>query len=297
MAEYLTIGSDPPKLKNATMLLALTGWMDGGLVSTGTVRHLMSVREVKEIGRIDPDPFYIYNFPGSMEVASIFRPTVKHDNGLITEWEPPTNIFHCDAESNLVFFIGQEPNLRWQSFADCIFEMAKRVGVKRIIFMGSFGGSVPHTRDPRMYGSVSHEHLKQILTDYGVRLSDYEGPAGFSSLLLAQAPDRKMEMLSIVAEIPGYLQGMNPLSIEAVARRLGRLINQPVDLDMLRSASNEWEAQVTEAVAKDSKLAATVRKLEEKYDNQLIGTEEPEGESPAEEEFEESADDEQEEEE
>jgi len=297
MAEYLTIGSEPPKLKNATMLLALTGWMDGGLVSTGTVRHLMSVREVKEIGRIDPDPFYIYNFPGSMEVASIFRPTVKHENGLITEWEPPTNIFHCDAESNLVFFIGQEPNLRWQSFADCIFEMAKKVGVKRIIFMGSFGGSVPHTRDPRMYGSVSHEHLKQILTDYGVRLSDYEGPAGFSSLLLAQSPDRKMEMLSIVAEIPGYLQGMNPLSIEAVARRLGRLINQPVDLDMLRSASNEWEAQVTEAVAKDSKLAATVRKLEEKYDNQLIGTEEPEGESPEEEEFEESADDEQEEEE
>jgi proteasome assembly chaperone (PAC2) family protein len=232
-----------------------------------------------------------------MEVAAIFRPSVKHEQGLITEYETPTNIFHCDPESNLVFFLGQEPNLRWQGFANCIFDLAQEVGVKRIIFMGSFGGSVPHTRDPRMYGSVSHEHLKQTLADYGVRPSDYEGPAGFSSLLLAQAPQRGMEMLSLVTEIPGYLQGLNPLSIEAVARRLGRLINQPVDLDTLRSASNEWEAQVTEAVAKDAKLAATVRKLEDKYDNELIGNGASDADEEEDEEIEEGAEDEQEDEE
>ena len=74
-----------------------------------------------------------------------------------------------------------------------------------------------------------------------------------------------------VAEIPGYLQGLNPLSIEAVTRRLASLLNQPVDLNSLRSASNEWEAQVTEAVGNDEDLRATVRKLEEQYDNELIG--------------------------
>ncbi len=296
MLDPLTITARP-RLHDATLLLALTGWMDGGLVSTGTVKHLMGVRTVNEIARIDPDPFYIYNFPGSMEIASIFRPSVKYENGLITELDPPSNVFHCDAAENLVFFLGQEPNLRWQTFADCIFKVAKTVGVKRIIFMGSFGGSVPHTRDPRMYGSVSHEHLKQILLDYGARLSDYEGPAGFSSLLLSQAPAHGMEMLSLVAEIPGYLQGLNPLSIEAVSRRLGHLLNQPVDLAMLRSASNEWEAQISEAVGKDPKLQATVRKLEEKYDNELIGNRSPESDNEEDEEFEETTEDEQEEEE
>jgi predicted ATP-grasp superfamily ATP-dependent carboligase len=267
---HLTIQS-PPRLKDATMLLALSGWMDGGLVSTGTVRRLMELRDVREIARIDPDPFYIYNFPGSMEIAALFRPEAKYVDGLITELKLPTNVFHCDPAANLVFFIGQEPNLRWQAFADCVFAVAQETGVSRIVFVGSFGGRVPHTRDPRLYGSVSHERLKPLLADNGVRLSDYEGPAGFSTLLLAQAPERGLEMLSLVAEIPGYLQGLNPLSIEAVTRRLSGLLNQPVDLDSLRSASNEWEAQVTEAVGNDEELRATVRKLEEQYDNELIG--------------------------
>jgi len=273
MTPHLTILSRP-KLSDATMLLALAGWMDGGLVSTGTVRRLMEDRDTKETARIDPDPFYIYNFPGPMEVAAIFRPTVKYDQGLITELSLPQNVFHSDEPAKLVFFLGQEPNLRWQAFADCIFSVAKDVGVKRILFMGSFGGAVPHTREPRMYGSVSHERLRPALIEHGVRMSDYEGPSGFSTLLLSQAPRHKIDMLSLVAEIPGYLEGLNPLSIEAVTRRVGRLLNLPVNLDALRAASNEWEVEVSEAVAKDEKLAATVRKLEENYDNELIGAEE-----------------------
>jgi proteasome assembly chaperone (PAC2) family protein len=158
----------------------------------------------------------------------------------------------------------------WQTFADCIFDMAAALGVKRIIFMGSFGGTVPHTREPRMYGSVSHEHLLPILVKHGLRPSNYEGPAGFSSLLLSQSSARGIEMLSLVAEIPGYLEGLNPRSIEAVTRRLAALLSQPVDLESLRKASDEWELHVTEAVEKDTELAETVHKLEEQYDNELI---------------------------
>jgi proteasome assembly chaperone (PAC2) family protein len=274
MAEpHLKIAATP-KLSNATMLLALAGWMDGGLVSTGTVKGLMEGRTLTEIAHIDPDPFYIYNFPGSMEVAALFRPTVKLDDGMILEFDLPTNTFHADTESNLVFFIGKEPNLRWQAFADCIFDVAAALGVKRIIFMGSFGGTVPHTREPRMYASVSHPHLRTLLKEQGLRFSDYEGPASFASMLLAQSADRGIEMFNLVSEIPGYLEGMNPLSIEVVMRRLSSLLNVQVDMDALRRASDEWEVQVSQAVEKDQELAETVRKLEEQYDNELIGKEE-----------------------
>ena len=43
-----------PRLEGATMLLALTGWMDGGLVSTGTVKHLMEGRVLVELARVEP---------------------------------------------------------------------------------------------------------------------------------------------------------------------------------------------------------------------------------------------------
>ena len=280
---------EEPKLRGGTMLLALTGWMDGGLVSTGTVRRMMDGRRLREIARIDPDPFYIYNVPGSMDVAALFRPAVKYQEGIVTELDMPANVFHCDPKANLVFFLGQEPNLRWPSFADCIFTLAESVGIERIVFMGSFGGSVPHSREPRMFGSVSHERLKPLLEEYGVKPSDYEGPGSFASYLLQQAEPHGVEMISLAAEIPGYLQGLNPLSIMAVTRRLARLLNQPIDMDALRAASTEWEAQVTEAVEKDEKMAALVRKLEDQYDNELIGRppapeEEEEEEEEAEEE-------------
>ncbi len=271
LSPFLHIHDDLPKLTNPTMLLALSGWMDGGSVSTGTVKHLMSQGKGRHIAEIDSDDFYIFNFPGSMEMAALFRPEVRLEKGITRELEMPSNDFYCNASANLLFFIGREPNLKWEAFADALLDLAAETGTRRIIFIGSFGGSVPHTREPRLYGSVSDKSLRRVLKPYNVRMSDYEGPGSFSTYLLTRVKDIDAEMMSLVAEIPGYLQGVNPLSIEAVTRRLARLLNITVNMDMLREASNEWEAHVTEVVQKDEDLTETVRKLEEQYDNELIG--------------------------
>src|SRR6185437_14312456 len=112
----------------------------------------------------DADPFYIFNFPGPMEVAAVFRPEVTIRKGLVRRAPKfPENVFHADVAANLVFFLGAEPYIRWQAFADAILDLCKAVGLTRIVFMGGFGGSVPHTREPRMFGSVSHPHLADIL--------------------------------------------------------------------------------------------------------------------------------------
>jgi predicted ATP-grasp superfamily ATP-dependent carboligase len=266
----LTILNDPPRMKDATLLLALTGWMDGGDVSTGTVKRLMEDRDVVHVARLGSSRFYIDNFPGSMEVTALFRPHVRYDRGLVEEFEMASNDFYADPASNTAFFVGKEPNLDWPGFADAIYDMIGLLGVRRIIFMGSFGGAVPHTREPRLYGSVSERRLLPLLKQHSLRPTEYEGPASFATYLLTRSPGHMVEMLSIAAEIPGYLQGENPLSIAAVTRRLGAILNLPVNLATLREASTQWELEVTEAVEKDEKLTETVRQLEEQYDNDLI---------------------------
>jgi hypothetical protein len=281
MAESLMIHNTPP-LADATMLLALTGWMDGGHVSTGTVRHLMQGRDLTAVAEIKSGGFYIDNFPGDMQTSALFRPEVKHEGGLVTFFDLGTNEFTADPKSNLVFFLGKEPNINWSAFADCIFEVCHKLNVKRIIFIGSFGGVVPHTREPRLYASVSQRSMLPMLDEHALRPSDYEGPGSFASYLVYRSPKQGIEMISIAAEIPGYLQGTNPLSIEAVTRRLGRIVGVPVDLVKLREASTAWELQVSEAVEKDDDLAKTVRKLEEQYDNELIGAPVSYGEEPPE---------------
>jgi proteasome assembly chaperone (PAC2) family protein len=259
-----------PSLEQATLVLAFSGWMDGGDVSTGTVKRLVRLLDAEPIAEIDPEPFYIYNFPGSMDIAALFRPHIKIEDGLVQAVDMPANTFYCHEPANLVLFVGKEPNLRWRTFGECVIRLAREVGVRRILFVGSFGGAVPHTRQPRLYVTCSDPGLLPEMKKYGLRPSRYEGPGSFTSYLMTRAKSARMEMISLAAEIPGYLQGTNPLSIEAVTRRLAKILQLPLDLASLRTASTEWELQVSSAVEKDEQLTEQVHKLEEQYDNELL---------------------------
>ncbi len=259
-----------PALHQTTLVLAFDGWMDGGSVSTGTVQRLVDLLEARPLAEIEPDTFYLYNFPGPMELAALFRPNVEIEDGLIKTIEMPSAQFFVHEAANLVLFLGKEPNLRWPTFADCMLEVIGAVGVRRILFVGSFGGSVPHTREPRLHVTCSHADMLPEMEPYAVRRSAYEGPGSFSSYLMTRVQEIDVRMATLAAEIPGYLQGPNPVCIEAVTRRLAKILRLPLDLAPLRTASTEWELAVTAAIEKDEEMAEKVREMEEAYDNDLL---------------------------
>lgn len=259
-----------PRLERATLVLAFDGWMDGGEVSTGTVNRVLDLVDAEPIADIDPEPFYIYNFPGSMEVAAIFRPEIEIEEGLIKRLDMPTNTFYCHSPGNLALFVGKEPNLRWRTFGESVFRFCREFDIRRLLFVGSFGGSVPHTREPRMHVTCSDPGILPEMEQYGVRRTGYSGPGSFTSYLMTQASSVGLEMTSLVAEIPGYLQGINPLCIEAVTRRLAKMLKLRVDLDSLRATSTTWELEISRAIEQNEELAARVRTLEEEYDNELL---------------------------
>lgn len=259
-----------PSVTDATLVLAFSGWMDGGDVSTGTVRRLVELLDAEPFAEIDPEPFYIYNIPGSMEIAALFRPHIQIKDGLVQSIDMPSNRFYAHQASNLLLFLGREPHLQWRQFRDCILKLARETNVKRIIFVGSFGGTVPHTREPRVYATCSSPELLTEMRQYAVGRTGYQGPGSFTTYLMSQAPAAGIDMVSLVAEIPGYLQGTNPASIEAVTRRLSKILHLPLDLDSLRSASTKWELEVSSAVEENEELAETVHKLERQYDDELL---------------------------
>ena len=45
------------ELTNATLILAFSGWMDGGNVSTGTVDRLIELFDAEELAMIDSDDY------------------------------------------------------------------------------------------------------------------------------------------------------------------------------------------------------------------------------------------------
>lgn len=259
-----------PSLHKATLVLAFDGWMDGGDVSTGTVQRLVDLLKARPVAEIDPDSFYLYNFPGSMELAALFRPRIEIEDGLIKSIDMPAATFFCHEAANLLLFLGKEPNLRWQAFADCILEVVRSFEVRRILFVGSFGGAVPHTREPRLHVTCSEAEMLPEMEQYALRRTAYEGPGSFSSYLMTRVGEVNAHMATLAAEIPGYLQGPNPVCIEAVTRRLAKILRLPLDLAPLRAASTEWELAVTAAIEKDEEMTGKVREMEEAYDNDLL---------------------------
>ncbi len=255
------------------LVMGFSGWMDGGDVSTGTIRYLRDALGAEAFAHIEPELFYIYNFPGSMEISALFRPHTRVRDGLIEAFEPATNTFYCSEKNGLVLFSGKEPNLAWRQYADRIFSLADKFDVRRIYFIGSVAGLTPHTREPRFSCSMSDEKLKEQLTHPAIKFSNYEGPAGIITYLTHRASDEGVEMLSLVAEIPAYVQGYNPRCVESATRLIASLLGLKIPLDDLRRAGDDFEKRLTEIVAEQPELAEKVSELEADYDNQVFDTE------------------------
>ena len=259
-----------PNIKSPSLVLGFSGWMDGGSVSTDTIKYLGDKLKAKKFAEIDPKEFYIFNLPGTMEQVAQFRPYTKIRDGSLVDFAYPKNEFFASEKSGVILFSGKEPNLRWDEYAKCIFQLGEEFGVKEMYFVGSVAGATPHTREPRISCSVSSEGIKTKLKDYDVRFANYEGPASITTLLNKLSKDKGIETTNFVAEIPIYVQTKNPKGVEAVIRRLARLLNLNIDLGDLDRTSSEFEKNMNQAVAKHPELAKQIRKLEENYDKELF---------------------------
>ncbi len=262
-----------PKLDNARMILGFSGWMDGGDVSTGTIEYLVGKFNAQKLAEIDSEDFCLYSFPGSMEVASLFRPHAKIKDGLITALENPVNTFFFDQENNLIFLRGREPNFNWTRYAQNIFSLASEFSVSMIYFVGSVAGLVPHTRQARLFGSVSEESLKAGFEQYGIRFTNYEGPASISAYLTSLAKQMGFRMANIVAEIPPYVQGRNIRCIETVVKKLCTILGVQIDVQELTILGDELEKKLSTIIEKRPELLGHIQKLEEDYDRDVFDTE------------------------
>ncbi len=262
-----------PKFRKPRLLLGFSGWMDGGEVSTGTVKCLIDKLGAQRFAEIEPKGFYIYSFPGSMEITALFRPHTKIRNGIIESYEIPANAFFYSEKSDLILFLGKEPNLEWEEFAECIFSVCAEFGVEMIYFIGSVAGLVPHTREPRLFCSVSNAELKKTFQHYGVKFTNYEGPASIITYLTANCNRQDLSMVSLVATIPAYVQGSNPKCIEAVTTRLAGMLELQIELGDLTTTSDEFEKKLRDVVQNQPELESNIHKLEEDYDNEIFNSE------------------------
>lgn len=278
-----------PEIEDASLILGLTGWMDGGSVSTGAIGYFRERLAARRFAEIDPLDFYIFNFPVSsipisvyledgravvqpinpMEFAALFRPHCRIEDGVIEEVVYPQNDFWVAEESNVVLFSGAEPHVRWGGWCDCIFGLAEEMKIEDLWFVGSVASPIPHTREPRIHASVSSPELKDGLEEHGIGFSEYEGPASIITSLAWHAVPARVNFRSLVVEVPHYPfleMPSYPPSILKVAQALDDILGFGLDLSDLRASSEAAKARLDEVMAENDEFRELVTKLEEAYD-------------------------------
>lgn len=257
-----------PKLTEPSLLLGFSGWMDGGEVSTGTISHLVKTLKAEKIGEIAPQDFYIYNFPGPVEAAARFRPKISIEDGVVASVREPASQFYADPENNLVLFAAREPNMQWEAYTECLFDMVETLGVRKIYFSGSIASTVPHTRAPRFSGYVSEQRLLPLLEEFDIRPASYSGPGSFMTYLSTQARERSIPMMNLVSEIPAYAEGKNTRCIFSAVQKISEILDLDLNTDALELESIKFTERLDKIVSERPDLTELIRKIEKDFDSE-----------------------------
>jgi len=252
-------------MRSPYLIAGFDGWPNGGNVSTDTVYFLQSTLKAERIGEITSDDLYIYSSP---TLAS--RPITVIREGVLESLRFPSNtIFACqrlEAEHDLLFLQGIEPDLHWQQFADAIVECLQLFRAQRLYTIGGYLDYAPHTRMPRISAVVTHEALKAELELHDVDLTDYEGPTSIQSYLLAACRAQGVEGISLWGGAPSYVHGSYPRLTQCMLQFLSQIWHVALDLEEIEEQVSELEATLNEQIEANPELADYIRRLEQAYD-------------------------------
>ena len=251
---------DQPDRQFEHLIMAFAGWPDAGESATAALQYLMRRLNAAPFAEIDPEEFY--DFTQERPRSSRTR-----DGRRRVRW--PANEFSWWAagEQGLLFFVGVEPNLKWRTFSETIAGLAREMGVKTVLHAGALLDAVPHTREIRLTGSSTLPALQQALDSASIGTSNYQGPTGISTAVMETCTKQGISYSSLWGHTPHYLHAAPNYRVSyTLARTLSRLLNLPADLSELRTAAENFDREVGQAVRQDDQLADYVRKLEDRYD-------------------------------
>lgn len=192
-----------PKAEQIYMIAGWEQWADAGSVSSGLPQYLIKQLRARKIGEMPADGYYLFQIPGTHH---LLRPQVKFEDGYSKVIKPRVNSFYYagNAQKGLVIFIGEEPHLDIERYANAFFGAAKLLSVQRIAAVGGVYGAMPYEKDREVSCTYSMRHMKEELRKYAVRFSNYEGGATIGSYLVNQAEQAALEMLVFNAFVPAY---------------------------------------------------------------------------------------------
>ncbi|HZT06129.1 MAG TPA: PAC2 family protein [Chloroflexota bacterium] len=262
---------EQPVLRRPILLLAFSGWVDGGQVGTSAVRYLIDRWGAKKFAELDPDSFYNFTrVRPQVQIEPDFTRTIT--------WPETAFYYHVAPvlERDFVLLLGIEPNYRWRTFSAEVQRVCEAVGVSSALSLGGVIAEVPHTRPAQIRVFSSDPDLIARFPELGARRGAYQGPTGIIGVISDGLTKAGIPVGNMRGAVPHYIAGSaNPKVTHGLLARLNTLYDLGLDLSDLAQASRRFERQVNRALADRPEAADYVKKLEGR-----AGEAEPEGEPP-----------------
>lgn len=248
-----------PALRRPMMVAAFGGWNDAGDAASAAVEFIRARFEPVEVAQLDLEDYL--DFTETRPTARLVDSRTR-----AIDW-PQTTVSAAEirgADNDLVILQGPEPSLRWRRYCETILEVARTLDVQRVITLGALLADVPHSRPVHVTGIGSDAALVDRL---GFTPTSYEGPTGITGVLNHQSGQAGMPSVSLWASVPHYVAAApNPKVALALVRAFEGAAGLAVDATELEEAAEDYERQVSAAVASDPEVKAFVERLESAMD-------------------------------
>jgi proteasome assembly chaperone (PAC2) family protein len=248
-----------PTLHQPVLVAAFEGWNDAGEAATFAARFLSERWDAEPFATIDPEEFFDFTST---------RPQVQLDDDGQREivW-PSTTLSSAsvpDADLDIIFVVGSEPQLKWRTFCDEIVEVATEYEARLVVSLGALLAEIPHTRPVSVVGTAYEGELVRRM---GLTQSAYQGPTGIVGVLHDAFRRAAIPSASLWAAVPTYVPSApSPKAALALVERISELLSVPLTTTELEIATASYERQIDELVADDDDTAAYVARLEEAVD-------------------------------
>ena len=227
----LTGEAAPP---SPVLVVALEGWVDAGLAGATAMASLFDA--------IESWPYAVFDSEELLDQRAR-RPKLKIADGINEGLDWPQVVLNVGVDrlgSGIAMLVGPEPDLRWQSFADAVAELATALEVRLMVGFGGFPAAAPHTRPVKLAATASNT---QLATKIGFIPGAIEVPSGIQGVIELACTKVGIPSVGLWARVPHYVAAMpfpaaSVVLLDGLASLSGLVIDSHVLSDSADAATS-----------------------------------------------------------
>jgi predicted ATP-grasp superfamily ATP-dependent carboligase len=245
--------------KGLPMVALLTGFSDSGATVQQLSEHLFANLENEVAIKFDNDELLDYRSR---------RPILYFEKDHIDSYEPANLAIYLikdEADQPFLLLEGYEPDMKWESFANAIVEIAQAHEISSFTWVHAIPFPIPHTRAT---GVTVSGNRKEMIDRFSEWKPQTQVPGNIVHLLEYRLIEAGFSVAGFVLLVPHYLADNEvPKSALSGLELITAATGLVFPSDDLRDRANAFDSKVNTQVQDNPELSKLIQTLEQGYAN------------------------------